>query len=841
LKVRRLLLLFLASAAGAPGLHAQSDVELLGMMYGTRPPDAYYRRLRTDPDAFQFSRAWTPRLQRVLLARAAEAQREGVDPMAVLGQREGVVSGEFHFPLVLGLFGDSPETPPYDVSEVQREFFDGPNSRYRTIPQFYDEMSGGRVQLVGATHDWQRVLLTAAQVAAQSSGLGSRSRVGDFIVDILSQVDASGVDWGPFDNDGPDGLPNSGDDDGYVDILAVMHPLRGAECDGNQSSDRIWSHRWTLGGWGYSEGFVTSTPSANAAREFVTVWDYTIQPVLSCRGDAINEIGVFAHELGHGFGLPDLYGTGGGFPRHGGVGYWDLMATGAWGCQSGNPERPCHLGAWGKAVLGWVQVEELARDTDHTVLRLGPVEREETVYRVDGGDDSGEYFLLENRQAIGFDQNLFSSGLLIWHVDPAIVEQRWGPNTINADPLRMGVAIRQADGLEELGQGGPDERGDDGDPFPGSTGNDVFHAGSNPASFSNTGSAMGVTFLDIAEAGTDSEFRLLTRYQEVRLLTEGTVGDDGLFSIDGAASPGQDVVVASAPFQRHVLEASPGEPLEEGTRNGFIRWEDGSPRVRDFQTELKDSVLTATYGQLQHRLLVHLDSEVPDIEPGAVAYAPPSEDGWYAKSTSVNVTAQARTGFSFREWSGAVAGPQNPVDVVLDTPKELTASFDLVYGFSYAPSSVTIEAAAVQEIIFVVENANPPVSWALEGALPQGLELAEDAGKIAGAAMETGAFSITVTARDAIGLEASVLVALQVVSPVIGVEQLTGPFLLTGAAPTVLQRDYLDRFGNQNGIYDLGDFRAFLVANPGLPMTAAQEQRVRTLVPMGSMRARREP
>ena len=40
-------------------------------------------------------------------------------------------------------------------------------------------------------------------------------------------------------------MPNSGDDDGYVDALAVIHPTQGEECNiGGQ--DRIWSHKWSL-------------------------------------------------------------------------------------------------------------------------------------------------------------------------------------------------------------------------------------------------------------------------------------------------------------------------------------------------------------------------------------------------------------------------------------------------------------------------------------------------------------------------------------------------------------------------------------------------------------------
>ncbi len=816
------------------------------MIYGTRPPAEYYLRIQADPEAFQFSRAWTRHLERVRAARGSERPLEAAgEPFAVLGRRERAVEGRFAFPLILGLFADSPAVPPFAAVQVHQEFFAGPNSRYGTIPEFYDELSGGLVQLEGETHEWKRSSLPQDVVAGGSSGLGLSARVGDFIVEVLAQLDIGDVDWGQYDNDGPDGVPNSGDDDGFVDIVAVMHPTKGAECDGARNSNRIWSHRWDLGGWGLQpptqpdSGFVTSTPAASPDRDFIQVWDYTIQPVYSCDGSSINEIGVFAHELGHGFGLPDLYGTGSGFPAHGGVGYWDLMGTGAWGCQGGEPERPCHLGAWSKSVLGWVEVVEPGGGLDHGLIMLDPVETGGQAYRIEGGDGSGEYFLLESRQRIGFDDHLFEPGLLAWHIDPDLVDQKWSGNAVNADPLHMGVALEQADGLEQLGSDGAGGRGDEGDPFPGSTGNDTFHAGSNPATRSHSNVAMGVTMLDISVAAQQVTLRLLTRYQQLTLRTEGTVGSGGLISVDGAAPPpGGVMLLTSAPFQVHGLEAAPGEPLGEGTRNGFVSWEDGSPRVREFQTGLEDSVLVATYGTTQHLLAIAMTSPVESVEPGSVLLSPGSEDSWFAEGTDVTMTAEARTGFSFREWSGAVSGSQNPSTISLDQPRSVEAAFDLTYGFTDAPTSVGIEAAVPQEIVFEVENANLPVSWFLMGQLPEELALLPDEGRIVGAALETGTFVFEVTATDAIGLTVRAVVSLEVSAPVMGVEDLAGPFLLTGLAPTPLQQVYLDRAGNDNGLYDLGDFRAFLVANPELPMTADQVELVRTLVPIGRVGGR---
>ena len=49
---------------------------------------------------------------------------------------------------------------------------------------------------------------------------GSLGQFGRFNLEILTAVDTE-VDLGLFDNDGPDGVPNSGDDDGYVDIVFI--------------------------------------------------------------------------------------------------------------------------------------------------------------------------------------------------------------------------------------------------------------------------------------------------------------------------------------------------------------------------------------------------------------------------------------------------------------------------------------------------------------------------------------------------------------------------------------------------------------------------------------------
>jgi len=52
----------------------------------------------------------------------------------------------------------------------------------------------------------------------------------DAVIQLL--IDDPDVDFSRFDNDGRDGIPNSGDDDGYVDYLVLMPRSRPYDLDG---------------------------------------------------------------------------------------------------------------------------------------------------------------------------------------------------------------------------------------------------------------------------------------------------------------------------------------------------------------------------------------------------------------------------------------------------------------------------------------------------------------------------------------------------------------------------------------------------------------------------------
>ena len=150
--------------------------------------------------------------------------------------------------------------------------------------------------------------------------------------------------------------------------------------------------------------------------------------------------------------------------------------------------------------------------------------------------------------------------------------------------------------------------------------------------------------------------------------------------------------------------------------------------------------------------------------------------------------------------------------VVFERPIAAAATFTLTY--TIPPTTADFPAATRVDIQFEVENGNDPITWVRAGGeLPDGLTL-NSLGRLSGSALELGSFHVDVVARDVLGLLAEATITLEVGDPGISLSQLVSPFLGVGEELTSLQEDFLDHVGNGSGSYDLGDFRAWVLANP---------------------------
>jgi hypothetical protein len=206
--------------------------------------------------------------------------------------------------------------------------------------------------------------------------------------------------------------------------------------------------------------------------------------------------------------LPDLYDTStlGGSVNMG-PGNWNLMATGGYGTDGQSPEYPAHMGAWSLLWLGWRQT---VRPMADTVLVQRPIARGDPLVEFwFQGESNPEHFLIENRQREGFDRNLPSEGLLVYHVDEAVMGLGLPANRVNTG-LTPGLRLVEADGEYDIVDG--INRGDARDPFPGLLGRTQIDDDTSPNTRSfQGGTVTNIAMRDVTPVGDDVRYRLQVR------------------------------------------------------------------------------------------------------------------------------------------------------------------------------------------------------------------------------------------------------------------------------------------------------------------------------------------
>lgn len=509
--------------AGVPA--AAQDIEAVARLRGIELPAAYWETVAEDPDAFTLPHG---------VVTAGEAGRGAA----------ATVTGETRLPVILALFADSPE-PAFSSEDVDRTLFTGPAPK-GTVTEFYSEISGGRFTFKGDVLPWVRTSLTMDEVVGDSYGLGSGSRTGDYLVEALALNDPH-IDFGLYDNDGPDGVPNSPDDDGFVDVLTFEFLEVAASCGGPS----IWPHRSSIAGRTGEGAYVTGDPRPDGS--MVRVNGYIIQGVTDCSGEAVQTAGTIAHELGHALHLPDFYHPIGEItPEHRRwvLGCWALMAAGSWGCGEVGTGResfgPTHMIGWSKNRLGWLDYDEvgLVRDAE---VELLPVDEAARGLRVPLDPEGTEALLLEYRRRVSFDADLPAEGVLVIHEDR---EGNLRPQSGFRYLLRLAEADGEGHLLRTSFDGG--NRGDAGDVFGTGEGRGLLHNGTTPSIERNGAIPSTVTIHSITVDGGRARVRLSTAPDPRPLLPEEGLSlpaagpFESRFRIAGGAAPYTASVSGSA-------------------------------------------------------------------------------------------------------------------------------------------------------------------------------------------------------------------------------------------------------------------------------------------------------
>ena len=508
--------------------------------------------------------AWRNKAKAAKLAREMAGQggeRNGAAPV------NRAVTGVLDVPVLC--FGFNNVNLPVNTAvDLQQELFDGPWPT-GTLTEYYYEVSYGNFTFDGRVFDIGNLANNDNVYQGGGNGIGGAGQlVYSYLDESLTIADA-GIDFSAYDNDGPDGIPNSGDDDGIVDLVALVHPEMGGEC-GNPN---IWSHRWTYNSANWAangSGGMFTTDDASANGGMIQINDYTVMPALSCNNTLI-EIGVFCHEFGHALGLPDLYGTG--MSSNAGCGHFCLMASGNWN----SPERPAHMSAWCRAEMGWIQPQLVIGE--YTGLSLPAIGSQPFALKIQHDPDSSQYLLIENRQPIGFDQELHGCGLAIWHVDPNVGSGNdiaWCGGAANA-PHSM-IALEQSDGLCEMEFG---QRGDSDDLWSAAGPANLFDPTTFPNSRPYSNIDTGVKLSNVSNCGSTMTIDLsvnplpITEPRPLDVLfvfdTSGSYWDD-LPNMQAQMSSVMTEIAASFPNPRYAVANFKDFPIAPAGNGSDYAW-----------------------------------------------------------------------------------------------------------------------------------------------------------------------------------------------------------------------------------------------------------------------------
>ena len=802
------------------------------------PLRAQQPRRNWEPSGFDFSPdgVWRARARRIAALReqalargdfamlnSAIAMTRGAPSAFALRWSAGAssaVTGVLRVPALLVTFKNNPGGTPRDTAAYDSVLFGQvpPYGRPYTVRTFYDEMSHGLMSVQGIVIGWIQLDSTQAWYAGSGTcdGLGSCGHVAQLIHEAVAYADtARHVDWTQFDNDGPDGSPNSGDDDGQVDLVWLIQPQIGAECgvDGH-----IWAHRYYYSAW---TGHPDTTSSIGQSGQRILVDNYTIQSGVGgplCDSTQIMAPGTIGHETGHGLGLPDFYDTNPNDADNSeGIGEWGLMGSGNWA----RPLSPAHMEAFSLFQLGWIATQQLSTSGTYS---FGPIETSDSAFVVRPAsgvsNPRGEFFMLENRQAISSDSADIhkgkAPGLLIWHVDSLQYVQCALPNNcVNTGPIH-GLNLMQADGLDNLGSSisGVSNRGDGGDPYPGTTSNTVFGYGTTPGATMNTaGHAFAGFVVDsIRQTVPGGEVAFRIRFGGLTVVKASDTS--AAIKVHGTAYHlFQDLLGAADTATIAMDSAESGN----GGRSQYLfaSWSDGGARSHVITGTLSGATLTASV-TAQHQLMATTSGSgsvaaVPNVDVATGVY--------FAAGTAVTLTATPGPGQGFAGWTGDTTASSTSLTLHMQRPYTLTATFaSLLVAVDTAVGSPVMGAAFTDTLR--VSGSTGIYSFALlSGALPPGLALSVS-GVISGIPSKDSTFASVVRVRSG-AQTLDVPLRITVSAPSLALGDVVSQVLQGSSSLTSDQVRYLDLNGNQNGQLDIGDLVAWLdktgaSASPGV-------------------------
>ncbi|MBK8808082.1 MAG: M6 family metalloprotease domain-containing protein [Bacteroidales bacterium] len=410
---------------------------------------------------------------------------------------------------------------------------------------------------------------------------------------------------------------------------------------------------WGTGLWPHS-GWLNTRFTSN---DGVSVRRYQMSDI----NDRLS-IGTFCHENGHLLmGWADLYDYD---DDSNGTGRYCLMSY----TDNKNPLPP---NAYFRYRAGWETAMSL---NDLTIgITCSLVSNSNQSYWYFNTANKNEFFIIESRNKVGRNSGIGDGGLLIWHVDAL------GSNN-NQDMTAAShyeVSVEQADGLSELEKN--INNGAD---------NDLFHLGYRTEFNDNTtpnahwwnGSVSGLVIHEISNKGTSMTFKygvgaVTTYFLQVSAGTNGFVSPQTAPYLLGEVA-----TVTARAANGYVFDYWSGDTL--ATTN---------PLKVNMN---KSKSLVANFRQAQ-QFTLNLESQ----ENGIASALP--QAATYLEQTSATITAHACVGSQFLGWTGDEVSSQNPLSILMDANKNITAQF----GETIEPNIYEFENGIYQSSVAVVQSS----------------------------------------------------------------------------------------------------------------------------------------
>ena len=408
-----------------------------------------------------------------------------------IGTRESALLGQIgtkHVAVLLVQFQDSGFTVAPDsasVNEYYQRYCNGKpgvspytaHGSYGAVNEYFRDQSLGKFNPV---FDVIGPVTLSKEYAYYGKDNGSVTDIyyNEFVRESLQKACQIRTDWSLLDNNA----------DGKVDMVFLIYAGLGQNYT-NSSGDKntIWPKEqptsYKIGDTSFAGCSSTCElrPTAQAGGVITAT-----QP---------DGIGVFCHEFSHALGLPDFYDTK--YVAFG-MDYWDIMDTGQYAV---NGTCPVGYTAYEREFMGWQPLEEL---TEPRTLRIPCFAKGGHGYKIVNDNNPDEYYILENRQAYGWDMlcRTRGKGLMVTHVD--YNRNIWLSNKVNVTPSHQCMTIIPANN-SLIGGNTPNVTSQSwtaslrGNLYPGTTENHELTDTSVPASTVYTGGYMHKPLYDIRE------------------------------------------------------------------------------------------------------------------------------------------------------------------------------------------------------------------------------------------------------------------------------------------------------------------------------------------------------